>query len=229
MSDILDAILHIDQTLDSIIKSYGALTYAILFAVVFAETGLVVTPFLPGDSLLFAAGAIAASPGNPMHPLALAGVFVAAAACGDTVNYWVGRKIGPRILRSETSRLLSRKHLDRTHAFFDRYGGLAIPLARFLPIIRTFMPFTAGVGGMPFGRFLAFGLIGSTAWVGVFVGGGYLFGSIPVVRNNFALVVLGIIAVSVIPAAVGAYRGWRSARNDGKRPSESPRQDTESA
>ncbi len=204
--------LEIDKRLDVIVSEYGTLTYLVLFAIVFVETGLVVMPFLPGDSLLFAAGAIAARPENALNVWALAGVFIGAAALGDTTNYWVGRYVGPRILRSERSRFLNRKHLERAHTFFERWGKYALILARFLPIIRTFMPFTAGVGRMAYWRFLGFSALGSLAWVGLFLFGGYLFGNIPLVQNNFAIVVLAIIGVSVAPAAVGAIRGYRASR-----------------
>lgn len=204
--------LEIDKRLDVIMSTYGTLTYLVLFAIVFAETGLVVMPFLPGDSLLFAAGALAARPENPLNVWALAAVFIVAAAMGDTTNYWVGRYVGPRILRSERSRFLNRKHLERAHTFFERWGKYALVLARFLPIVRTFMPFTAGVGAMPYGKFIGFSALGSLAWVGLFLFGGYLFGNIPFVKNNFAIVVLAIISVSVAPAVVGAVRGWRAAR-----------------
>jgi membrane-associated protein len=212
IQQFFEFILHIDKSLDSIISQYGTLTYLVLFAIVFAETGLVVTPFLPGDSLLFAAGALAARPENPLNVFALAGVFIGAAAVGDTTNYWIGRYIGPRVLRSEKSRFLNRKHLDHAHAFFEKYGRWALVLARFLPIVRTFMPFTAGVGAMPYFKFIGFSALGSLFWVGIFLFGGYLFGNIPVVRDNFAIVVLAIIAVSAAPAAVGVMRGVARAR-----------------
>lgn len=204
--------LEIDQRLDAIISAYGSLTYLVLFGIVFAETGLVVMPFLPGDSLLFAAGALAARPDNPLNVWALAVVFITAAALGDTTNYWAGRSLGPLALRSEKSRFLNRKHLVRAHAFFERWGIYALILARFLPIIRTFMPFTAGIGRMPYWRFLGFSAIGSLAWVGIFLFGGNLFGNIPVVQENFGIVVLAIIAVTAAPAAVGAARAFLTAR-----------------
>jgi len=194
---------------DRVIASYGTQIYAILFLIVFAETGLVVTPFLPGDSLLFAAGAFAGS-GVLSLPAAV-GVLIIAALAGDNTNYLVGRYLGPRLLRNENSRLLNRKHLDRTHAFFEKYGGKTIVMARFVPIVRTFTPFVAGVGAMAYARFLAFSVAAALLWVGVCVSAGYLFGGLEPVKKHFELAILAVIAISLIPAAVEIVRHRRAA------------------
>jgi membrane-associated protein len=194
-------LLHLDQHLVEMLQLYGAWIYAILFAVIFAETGLVVTPFLPGDSLLFAVGALAAvdSSGTLSAPFAslLLGV---AAILGNTVNYSIGRAIGPQAF-SGRFRLLKHDYLIRTEAFFARYGAWAVFLSRFMPVIRTFAPFVAGVGRMPVARFLAYNLAGAVTWVLLFVWGGYLFGNIPLVKNHFGVVTLGIIVLSLLPVA----------------------------
>ncbi len=196
---IIDFVLHLDRHLGDIISQYGTWTYIILAVIVFAETGLVVTPLLPGDSLLFAAGTFAAL--GSLDPWVLFGILTAMAIAGDTVNYWVGSWVGPRAFTGEI-RWLKREYLDRTRAFFERHGGKTIILARFVPIIRTFAPFVAGVGTMSYPRFLAYNVVGGVAWVGLFVWAGYFFGNLPVVRENFSVVVLAIIAVSVLPMVV---------------------------
>ena len=195
----IDLLLHLDRHLGEIISQYGTWTYIILAAIVFAETGLVVTPLLPGDSLLFAAGTFAGL--GSLNPWALFGILAAMAIAGDTVNYWVGSWVGPRALTGEF-RWLKREYLDQTHAFFERHGGKTIILARFVPIIRTFAPFVAGVGRMSYPRFLVFNVVGGVAWVGIFVWAGYFFGNLPVVRANFTLVILAIIIISVLPMVV---------------------------
>ena len=183
-----------------------------LFAIIFAETGLVVTPFLPGDSLLFAAGALAATGVLDVRLLFL--LLAGAAILGNTVNYSIGRFIGPRVFRGEAShRLLNRQHLDRAHAFFDKYGGMAVVLTRFVPIIRTFVPFVAGAGAMRYPTFALYNVAGGVLWVGICLGAGYLFGNVPVVKNNFSLVALGIVAVSMIPMAVE----WVKHKRKGQR------------
>jgi len=197
---------HLDQTLGDLVRQYGAWSYGILFAIVFAETGLVVTPFLPGDSLLFAAGALAGL-GSIRLDLA-AGVLIVAAILGDTVNYWIGQYLGHRLLA--WGRLIRKDHIDRTHAFFEKYGGKTIIIARFVPIVRTFAPFVAGVGEMTYSRFLAYNVIGALLWVFVCVGLGYLFGNLPLVKNNFSLVILAIIVISIMPAVVEVIRARRA-------------------
>ncbi len=198
-----DFILHLDRHLVGLIGSYGAWTYVILFAIVFFETGIVVLPFLPGDSLLFAAGAIAAT--GALDPWLLFVSLTVAAVLGDTVNYWIGRSLGPRVFR-ENVRFLNRKHLERTHRFYEKHGGKTILLARFVPIVRTFAPFVAGVGTMSYRRFWAYNLVGGIVWVGGFVGAGYWFGNLPFVKEHFSLVLIGIIVVSVLPLAVELIR-----------------------
>jgi len=193
---LLDFLLHLDRHLAEIIAQYGTWTYLILFLIVFAETGLVVTPFLPGDSLLFAAGTFAGL--GALSPWLTVVLLSVAAIAGDTVNYWVGRYVGPRAF-SGGIRWLRQDYLDQTRAFYQKHGGKTIVLARFIPIIRTFAPFVAGVGEMHYGRFLAYNVAGGILWVGLFVFAGYLFGNIPVVRQNFTAVIMGIIVVSVLP------------------------------
>jgi len=194
-------VLHLDQHLVEMLTLYGVWIYAILFAVIFAETGLVVTPFLPGDSLLFAVGALAALDTSGTLSAPFASLLLATAAIlGNTVNYSIGRAIGPAAF-SGRHRLLKREYLQRTEEFFARYGAWAVFLSRFMPVIRTFAPFVAGVGRMPAARFLAYNLAGALSWVLLFVWGGYLFGNIPLVKNHFAVVTLAIIAVSLLPVA----------------------------
>lgn len=200
--DLKDLFLHLDDTLLKVVQQFGTTTYAILFAVIFAETGLVVTPFLPGDSLLFAAGALAGV-GSLSLPLLLGLLFVAA-VLGDTVNYAIGQFFGHRLFANENSRVFKKSHLDRTHAFFEKHGGKTIILARFVPIVRTFAPFVAGMGSMTYARFLAYNLLGGAIWVGVCVGAGYVFGNLPFVKDKFSVIVLGIVAVSLIPFIVEA-------------------------
>jgi membrane-associated protein len=209
----MDFVLHLDRHLAEIIGQYGGWTYLILTLIVFAETGLVVMPILPGDSLLFAAGTFAAL--GALNPWLLFVLLSVAAILGDTLNYWVGRYVGPRAF-SGTVRWLRRDYLDRTEAFYERHGGKTIVLARFIPIIRTFAPFVAGVGRMHYGRFLAYNVGGGVFWVGLFVAAGYLFGNVPIVRNNFSLVVMGIILVSVLPIGVEWLRHRRRNRRAGE-------------
>jgi membrane-associated protein len=205
MQSLVDLFLHLDVHLAEFVARYGVWVYGLLFAIIFAETGLVVTPFLPGDSLLFAAGALAATGAFDVRLLSLLLAF--AAVLGNMVNYAIGRYVGPRVFRAESttstwSRLLNRQHLDRAHAFFEKYGGMAVVLTRFVPIIRTFVPFVAGAGAMRYSTFALFNLCGGVLWVGVCIGAGYLFGNIPVVKNNFSLVALGIVGVSLLPMLV---------------------------
>jgi membrane-associated protein len=201
LESVLDLFLHLDKHLESVTRAYGGWTYALLFGIIFAETGLVITPFLPGDSLLFMAGALAAL-GQLSVWLLLALLFVAA-VLGDTVNYAVGQFLGPRLFRGgRSSRFLKKEHLDRTHAFFEKHGAKTIIIARFVPIVRTFAPFVAGMGSMSYGRFVLYNVVGAAIWVGVCVTAGYFFGNLPFVRRNFSLVVLAIIVVSLVPAVV---------------------------
>ena len=197
--DFLKYFTELDQQLVEHAAAWGPWIYAILFAVIFCETGLVVTPFLPGDSLLFAAGALAALDPPPLRLEVLVPLLLIAAVVGDAVNYAIGRAIGPRVFRSDSSRLLNRKHLITAQRFYDRYGGKTIIIARFVPIVRTFAPFVAGVGKMSYGYFWLYNVVGAFAWVVVCTLAGYAFGNLPVVKDNFELVVLGIIAVSVLP------------------------------
>jgi membrane-associated protein len=204
---IIDLFLHLDQHLGQLISQYGTWTHLILFLIVFCETGLVITPFLPGDSLLFAAGTFAALGALDLWLVVL--LLIIAAIAGDTVNYWIGAYIGPRAFSGDI-RFLRKEYLERTHAFYEKHGGKTIILARFVPIIRTFAPFVAGVGGMSYPRFITYNVVGAVLWVGLFVLGGYFFGNISVVRENFTLVILAIIAISVLPIVVEALRARRS-------------------
>jgi membrane-associated protein len=205
---VMDLFLHLDQHLSRVIADYGVWTHLILFLIVFAETGLVITPFLPGDSLLFAAGTFAALGSLDLWLLIV--LLIGAAILGDTVNYWVGAWIGPRAF-SGNVRFLRKDYLDRTHAFYEKHGGKTIILARFVPIIRTFAPFVAGVGAMSYMKFITYNVVGAVLWVGLLVPAGYFFGTIPVVQKNFTLVILAIIALSVLPIALEAIKA-RSRR-----------------
>jgi membrane-associated protein len=203
----IDFILHLDKYLDLIIRSVGIWTYLILFVVIFIETGLVVTPFLPGDSLLFAAGAFAAL--GSLNVAALFVILALAAVLGDTVNYWIGHYIGDRAFTTK-SRFFKREYLERTQAFYEKYGGKTIFLARFVPIIRTFAPFVAGIGKMRYGYFISYNVFGGILWTGLFIFAGYFFGNVPFVRNNFSLVVIAIVLISVVPAVVEVIRSRKN-------------------
>jgi len=194
----IDFVLHIDRHLVEIVSNYQSWTYAILFLIIFCETGLVVTPLLPGDSLLFAAGAVAAMEGNPINVYVLVPLMLLAAFIGDNTNYTIGRFLGTRVYE-KNYRLIKRKYLDETHAFYEKHGGKTLIIARFMPIIRTFAPFVAGVGTMKYKRFLVICIIGNLLWVNTFSFAGYFFGNIPTVKRNFSLVVFGIIFVSFVP------------------------------
>lgn len=213
MYELIEIFLNVDEHLAEFVAQHGALVYGLLFAIIFAETGLVVTPFLPGDSLLFAAGAIA---GTGMLDVRLLIVLLfIASVLGDAVNYSVGRYIGPRVFRPEGrkgrfERLLNPKHLERTHEFFERHGGKAVVMARFVPIVRTFIPFVAGAGSMTYSTFAFYNVFGGALWVLVCVGAGYLFGAIPIVKDNFELVVVGIVFVSVLPMIIEVIRQRRA-------------------
>ena len=194
----VDLFLHLDKHLGAIIQQYGTWTYAILTLVVFCETGLVVTPFLPGDSLLFAAGALAALPGSPLSVGFLFLLLSAAAIAGDTVNYWIGHKVGPRAFEGKI-KFLNTKHLARTHDFYEKYGGKTIIIARFVPIVRTFAPFVAGIGSMSYGKFITYNVVGGILWVAICLFAGFFFGNLPFVKANFSVVILAIIFISVLP------------------------------
>jgi membrane-associated protein len=203
VNQLIDLFLHLDKHLSVIIQDFGVWTYFLLFLVIFLETGLVITPFLPGDSLLFTAGTFAG-----MGVLNVWVLFISlslAAVLGDTVNYWIGHYIGPRAFSGDI-RFLKREYLDRTHDFYERHGGKTIILARFIPIIRTFAPFVAGIGAMSYSHFLTYNVVGGVLWVGLFVFGGYFFGKIPFVQNNFTYVVLAIIFISVLPGVIEFIR-----------------------
>lgn len=198
---LLDIAVHLDRYIGDIVSQFGLWTYLILFVVIFAETGLVVAPFFPGDSLLFAAGAVAAIGGLNVYGLFI--TLSAAAVLGNVVNYWIGYRLGPGVFKKEDSKFFKKEYLDKTHRFYERHGGKTIVIARFLPIIRTFAPFVAGIGRMTYWKFIIYNIIGSVLWVAIFIFGGYFFGNLPVVKKNFFLVILAIIAVSLIPAGVG--------------------------
>ncbi len=208
----VDIVRHLDKYLDQITRDYGTWTYAILALIIFCETGLVVLPFLPGDSLLFACGAVAMRDDSGLNPYALGALLIVCAIAGDTVNYHVGKAIGPRVMKSETSKFLNKKHLERTHAFFEKYGGKTIILARFVPIVRTFAPFVAGAGAMNYRKFIVYNIVGGIAWVSSMMGAGIIFGRMEIVKKNFEIVVLGIIFISVMPMIFE----WWKARNEAK-------------
>jgi len=200
VTTFVDLFMHLDKHLGGIIQQYGVWTYLLLFLVIFCETGLVVTPLLPGDSLLFAAGTFAALGSLKVEWLYI--LLSVAAIGGDTVNYWIGHYVGPKVFSKEDVRFLNKEYLDRTHRFYEKHGGKTIILARFVPIIRTFAPFVAGIGRMTYGHFISYNVFGGLAWIAIFLFGGYYFGNIPVVRNNFTLVILAIIFISVLPAVI---------------------------
>lgn len=204
LKEAIDFVLHIDVHLQALCGTYGAWVYAILFAIIFCETGFVVTPFLPGDSLLFAVGALAAI--QALDPWIAALILMAAAISGDTVNYWIGHYVGPKVFHEGGSRFLNREYLLRTHSFYERHGGKTIVIARFLPIIRTFAPFVAGIGEMTYGRFILFNVVGGVGWVSLFVAAGYYFGNIPVIKNNFSLVIIALVLIPGIPSVVEFVR-----------------------
>jgi len=199
ISYLIDLFLHLDKHLSQIIQNYGVWTYLLLFLVIFMETGFVVTPFLPGDSLLFAAGTFASPAlGSSLNIFLLWALLCTAAILGDTVNYWIGHFIGPKAFTGEI-RFLKKEYLDRTHEFYEKHGGKTIIIARFIPIIRTFAPFVAGIGAMNYGRFITYNVVGGVVWVTIFTFGGYYFGNLPFVKENFSLVVIAIIFISVVP------------------------------
>jgi membrane-associated protein len=212
---LIDLFLHFDVHLAEFVARYGTVVYGLLFAIVFAETGLVVTPFLPGDSLLFAAGALSATGALDLRVVVV--LLAIAAVVGDAVNYSIGRYFGPRVFSAEDRsgplhKLLNREHLERAHAFFEHHGGKAIVIARFVPIIRTFVPFVAGAGAMRYSTFALYNIAGGLLWVGVCVGAGYAFGNVPVIKENFSLVVLGIIGVSLVPMLLEAVKHMKKGQ-----------------
>jgi membrane-associated protein len=209
LARIIDLFLHVDRHLLEIVQTHGLWSYVILFTIVFLETGLVITPFLPGDSLLFAAGSLAAAGAFDL-PLLLV-LLIVAAVLGDTLNYWIGRQAGAKVF-TEGSRLFKQEHLLRTQRFYERHGGKTIILARFLPIVRTFAPFVAGIGRMHYGRFCAYNAIGGVVWVCGFGLLGYLFGNLPLVKKNFSLVIVAIVIISVLPIVREMWLAWRGAR-----------------
>lgn len=203
---LLNTLLHIDVYLNSFVSNYGFWTYLALFAVIFCETGLVVTPFLPGDSLLFAAGSIAAQPSNPLNIFFLFGLLFIASVLGNQINYLIGRFVGQKAFRFENSWLLNKNHIDKTHAFYEKHGGITIIYARFIPIIRTFAPFIAGIGQMGVLGFTCYNLVSALLWIGSLLSLGYFLGSLPFIKDNFTLVIYGIIIISLFPAMYGLFR-----------------------
>lgn len=211
---LIDFLLHLDVYLNVLIQTFGLWTYLILFVVVFCETGLVVTPFLPGDSLIFAAGAFTAI--GSLDFMLLFFAMAIAAIAGDTVNYWIGHYVGPKIFTKKNVRFMNKEYLDRAHRFFEKYGGKTIVIARFIPIIRTFAPFVAGIGAMSYRRFIIYNIVGGLAWVSLFLAGGYYFGNLPAVKENFALIILAIILISFVPVIIELLRRrLKSSRNKG--------------
>lgn len=202
--------MNLDHHLAALVQQYGGWVYAVLFAIVFCETGLVVTPFLPGDSLLFVAGAVWAISDMDAHVLCLA--LIAAALCGDNVNYWIGRTLGPKVFKWEDSRFFNRKALDRTHAFYEKHGGKTIIIARFIPIVRTFVPFVAGIGRMTYPKFLSYSVIGAIVWVVSLVYAGYFFGNIALVKDNLSIVIFGIIGLSLMPLLIEFIKARRRTK-----------------
>lgn len=202
---LIEIFLHLDKHLNIVIQNYGIWTYLIIFLIVFCETGLVLTPLLPGDSLLFAAGSFAGMGMLDVRLLFL--LLIVAAILGDSVNYYIGSYIGPKVFQRENSRIFKKEYLDKTQRFYEKYGGKTIILARFVPIVRTFAPFVAGVGAMSYRRFAAFNIAGGILWVGIFVFGGYYLGGLPIVKQNFSIVILVVIFISILPGIVSLFRG----------------------
>lgn len=207
---LIDFILHIDDHLQSMIAQYGWWTYGIMFLIIFVETGLIIMPFLPGDSLLFAAGALSAT--GPLNPVLVFVLLSTAAIIGDTINYWAGSYVGTHVFK-EDARVLKLEYLRRTEEYFAEYGGKTIFIARFIPIVRTYAPFVAGAGSMDYSRFLLYNVTGAITWVGLFTFGGYFFGNLPIVKHNFSLVVLAIIILSVIPIFTELWKNRKKAKN----------------
>lgn len=209
IKQLIDLVLHLDKHLDALIITYQGWAYGILFLIIFCETGLVVMPFLPGDSLLFALGALSAT--GSLNAVLLCVILMCAAIIGDNLNYWIGRTIGARLFTSEDSKLFNKQYLERTEKFYDRYGAKTVVIARFVPIVRTFAPFVAGFGRMKYAKFLAFSVAGGVLWICGLVSLGYFFGNLPIVKNNFGLVIIAIIVISVLPAVIEALRARKAA------------------
>ena len=215
LTEFIDIILHLDRHLIWLIQNYENWIYLILFLIIFCETGLVIMPFLPGDSLLFVSGAIAANGVMDVQYLVI--LLMLAAFSGDNTNYWIGRYLGPRIFNRTESRLLNRKHLERTNRFYKKHGGKTIIFARFLPIFRTFAPFVAGIGRMFYTRFMTYSAFGSILWINFFIFGGYFFGNVPIVKNNLSFFILGIVIISIIPGIVEFIRNWIESSGESKK------------
>ncbi|CAI0706354.1 DedA family protein [Serratia proteamaculans] len=213
---VIDFILHIDVHLAELVAQYGMWVYAILFLILFCETGLVVTPFLPGDSLLFVAGALAALPTNDLNVHTMVALMIGAAILGDAVNYTIGRLFGEKLFSNPNSKIFRRSYLDKTHQFYEKHGGKTIVLARFVPIVRTFAPFVAGMGHMSYRHFAAYNVIGALVWVLLFTYAGYLFGDLPIVQENLKLLIVGIIIVSILPGVIEIWRHKRAAARQQK-------------
>jgi membrane-associated protein len=207
--ELIHMFLHLDQTLITLSQTFGVWLYVILFLIVFAETGLVVTPFLPGDSLLFAVGALSALPESGLNPLLIIPLLITAALLGDNTNYWIGRKVGPRIFSKTDSRWFNKKHLDKTQSFYDKYGSRAVVFGRFMPIARTFVPFVAGIGQMPYQKFIGYSILSALIWVNGFILAGFYFGNLPSVKTNFHVVIVAVILVSLLPMVIEAYKARR--------------------
>ena len=216
LKHFVDIFLHLDKHLNEWAANMGSGLYVLLFAIIFCETGLVVTPFLPGDSLLFAVGALSASDGSPINIVLVTLLMFVAGVLGDAVNYSIGKRIGPAAFKSDKSWLLNKKHLERTQAFYEKHGGKTIIIARFMPIIRTFAPFVAGIGQMKYRRFAVFNVVGAALWVFSFSFLGYQFGNIPAVKKNFTYVIIGIVIVSVLPGVIEFVRSRRRAGEEAK-------------
>jgi membrane-associated protein len=214
LTEFIDIILHLDRHLIWLIQNYENWIYLILFLIIFCETGLVITPFLPGDSLLFVAGTVAAS--GVMDVQFLVILLMLAAFSGDNTNYWIGRYLGPKIFTRTDSRILNRKHLEKTNRFYEKHGGKTIIFARFLPIFRTFVPFVAGIGRMVYTRFMTYSALGSFFWINSFIFGGYFFGNVPIVKNNLSFFILGIVLISIIPGIVQFMRNWLESSKESK-------------
>jgi len=210
IKQLIEMVLHLDKHLGELVNYFGLWTYFILFIIIFCETGLVITPFLPGDSLLFAIGALSAS--NQFNVVAIAIVLTIAAIIGDTVNYHIGKYIGPKVFHKDNVRFLNKKHLIKTHEFYERHGGKTIIIARFMPIIRTFAPFVAGMGSMSYARFIVYNIVGGVLWVMLLVFAGYFFGNIPIVKKNFTLVIMAIIFISILPGIIAYWNERMSSK-----------------
>lgn len=209
---IINGILHLDKSLNGIIQNYGIWTYLFLFLIVFCETGLVVTPFLPGDSLIFASGALAAM--GSLNVTAFFTTFFLAAVIGDTVNYHIGKKIGAKLLERENIKYIKKDHIIKAHKFYEKHGSMTIVIGRFIPIIRTFVPFVAGMGEMYYLKFIVYNILGGFLWVSLFLGGGYFFGNLPFLKNNFSVVLVAIIAISVVPAIIAFIKERKNVNKD---------------